>query len=181
MYVKFVWRAHSFASSSRLCLQTYRTHLWSARFGVVTSVMSFHLFWQATSYRLENSYQPLWRGRFLKTYICMFRIHHYTRSHMFSCNSWLVSSMNPKCKRNISTAKLCLSYILHHYLNKSCEFSHCLLRTIHYLSPIYVAVIWDYSLQFRALAMLLLTELNYKIWCWMILRWNNIFTKFREN
>jgi len=53
--------------------------------GFVTSVMSFHLVWQVTSYRLENSCQPLWRGRCLKTCICMFGIHHHTRFHMCSC------------------------------------------------------------------------------------------------
>ena len=156
-------------------------YLWSARFGFGTSVMSIHLFWQVTSYRLENFCQPLWRGRCLKTSICMFTIRHRTIFHMCSCNCSLVSCMNPKYKGNISTAKFCLSYTPHQYSNESCVFFHCLLRTIRYLGPLYVALNWDHASQFRALAMLLLIAWNYKIGWWMILRWNNIFTNFREN
>jgi len=42
-------------------------------------------------------------------------------------------------------------------------------------------LIWDHASQFRAVAMLLLIVWNYKVRCWMFLRWNNIFTNFREN
>ena len=146
----------------------------------VTLVMNFYVFWKVTSYRLESSCQPLWRGRRLKTCMCMFRIHHLTGFDMSSCNCSLVISMNLKWERNISPAMLFLSCILHHYLSKSCEIFRlsCIIR--HFMSKICGSYLGAAS-QFRASAMLLLVVWDYKAWCHMILRWSNIFTNFRGN